>query len=429
MTGQSTYGRRLLITALVSLSLVALIAVLMPHRSRDSVCGVVSSATDLLGCAEQAEDLDEYRLVRPEYQSTDIERILSLPYIGGAARATRNSGVVRHVAGEAWRGLSLYNSVVTSDRIYLIDMSGRVVHTWHTDIPYLHVTELLPDGSLLAVFEDTAFVKMDANSRVQWRIDTRAHHSVQQLSNGDILFLDRESSLRPEIHPSSDTLEDFIVLVSPDGTERLRFSLLDCVLNSSFAYLLPLVNDLDLSTAENPNPEIDILHANHAEVIEISENLPRSFVPGHILVSLRNLNTIGIIDPEEKTMVWAWGPPNLVSQHHSTVLENGNIMIFNNGSHRSEIIEFDSESRASRWRYRENGFLSRTRGSSQRLPNGNTLITESDDGRVIEVTEQGEIVWEFLNPQQTEKGLRQAIYRMTRYSAEELNFGSIHSNE
>ena len=36
--------------------------------------------------------------------------------------------------------------------------------------------------------------------------------------------------------------------------------------------------------------------------------------------------------------------------------------------------------------------------SAQRLPNGNTLITEGSDGRVFEVTPQHEIVWEYINP-------------------------------
>ena len=34
----------------------------------------------------------------------------------------------------------------------------------------------------------------------------------------------------------------------------------------------------------------------------------------------------------------------------------------------------------------------------QRLPNGNTLITEGSDGRVFEVTPEHEIVWEFISP-------------------------------
>ena len=37
-------------------------------------------------------------------------------------------------------------------------------------------------------------------------------------------------------------------------------------------------------------------------------------------------------------------------------------------------------------------------GSAQRLPNGNTLIAESSFGRFFEVTTEGEIVWEYVNP-------------------------------
>jgi hypothetical protein len=36
--------------------------------------------------------------------------------------------------------------------------------------------------------------------------------------------------------------------------------------------------------------------------------------------------------------------------------------------------------------------------SAQRLPNGNTLITEGSDGRIIEVTAGHEIVWEYIGP-------------------------------
>ena len=54
-------------------------------------------------------------------------------------------------------------------------------------------------------------------------------------------------------------------------------------------------------------------------------------------------------------------------------------------------------------------------GGNQRLPNGNTLITESCSGRVFEITKDGRIVWEFYNPNiKTETQERETIYRMTR---------------
>lgn len=43
-------------------------------------------------------------------------------------------------------------------------------------------------------------------------------------------------------------------------------------------------------------------------------------------------------------------------------------------------------------------FYSSYISAAQRLPNGNTLITEGSDGRLIEVTPDHEIVWEYINP-------------------------------
>jgi hypothetical protein len=54
------------------------------------------------------------------------------------------------------------------------------------------------------------------------------------------------------------------------------------------------------------------------------------------------------------------------------------------------------------------------------LPNANTLITESDTGHVFEVTPGGERVWEFSNPALDEQGNRAAIWRATRFAADEI---------
>ena len=49
------------------------------------------------------------------------------------------------------------------------------------------------------------------------------------------------------------------------------------------------------------------------------------------------------------------------------------------------------------------------------MPNGNTLITESNKGHVFEVTRDGEIVWEFYSPYiDLIKKKRAVIYRMMR---------------
>ena len=52
--------------------------------------------------------------------------------------------------------------------------------------------------------------------------------------------------------------------------------------------------------------------------------------------------------------------------------------------------------------------------SAQRLPNGNTLITEGSGGRLIEVTAEHEIVWEYISPYWGEKFKLNMIYRAYR---------------
>ena len=54
--------------------------------------------------------------------------------------------------------------------------------------------------------------------------------------------------------------------------------------------------------------------------------------------------------------------------------------------------------------------------SAQRLPNGNTLITEGSDGRLLEVTPEHEIVWEYISPYFGSVGIKtNMVYRAYRY--------------
>ncbi len=85
-------------------------------------------------------------------------------------------------------------------------------------------------------------------------------------------------------------------------------------------------------------------------------------------------------------------------------MENGHLLLFNNGGPRkaSSVLELDPATGEMVWEYHGSAqapFYSETCGTAERLPNGDTLITESDSGRAFEVTPRGEIVWEFWNPE------------------------------
>jgi outer membrane protein assembly factor BamB len=101
------------------------------------------------------------------------------------------------------------------------------------------------------------------------------------------------------------------------------------------------------------------------------------------------------------------------------VLDDGNILVFDNrmGEGASRVIELDPIAGEIVWEYPRSAtsdFYSRTRGTVQRFPNGNTLIGESNRGRVFEVTPEGEVVWEYRTPYRNEKS-QPAIFRVERY--------------
>jgi outer membrane protein assembly factor BamB len=128
-----------------------------------------------------------------------------------------------------------------------------------------------------------------------------------------------------------------------------------------------------------------------------------------------------VVDFETGELVWQWGEHELEWPHDATVLDSGRVMIFDNGFRResSRVVELEPETGAIVWEYSARDFFTPTRGSAQRLPDGNTLVTESDKGRVFEVTPSGERVWEYWSDDlTTEKGqtLRRRLYRMWRSS-------------
>ena len=72
------------------------------------------------------------------------------------------------------------------------------------------------------------------------------------------------------------------------------------------------------------------------------------------------------------------------------------------------------------WSYEENIFTA-MQGGSFRQPNGNTLITDCDSAHLLEVTQTGEIVWEY-----NESGANTVIARAQKYSLD--YFDNINNN-
>ena len=185
------------------------------------------------------------------------------------------------------------------------------------------------------------------------------------------------------------------------------------------------------------------------------------FHPDNIIWAGRETNIIAIIEKQTGKLVWQIGPeydssPELrnlgwiIGQHHAHMIPKGlpgegNILVFDNGGWAgygapnpasptgvknarrdySRVLEFNPVTLDVIWQYSAveagfplvveaykfySGFVS----SAQRLPNGNTLITEGTDGRLFEVTSDHEIVWEYISPYFGKKRNHNMVYRAYR---------------
>lgn len=149
-----------------------------------------------------------------------------------------------------------------------------------------------------------------------------------------------------------------------------------------------------------------------------------------MLVSFRHISTVAIIDKASGDITWKLGHDLLSGQHDATMLANGNILVFDNGPLRkaewrmySRVIEIDPGTNDIVWEYEDkpfSNFFSWRISGARRLPNGNTLITEGEYGRMFQVTPDNEVVWEYINPHFHEdveggSGTWNAVFRATHY--------------
>jgi hypothetical protein len=336
----------------------------------------------------------------------DTADVKALPYLQGYRPAQDRPLVIDR--GGAYQGLNFYVSGHAAEAV-LMDMAGRTLHRWRyplrrlwpdlardpgmAKLEYWRRAYLYPNGDLLGIYEGLGLVKLDSRSRVLWAHRGGIHHDLFVTEDGTIYALDRDGKILPWINPKEGVLEDFVTVLDSSGRVLRRISILECFERSPYAGLL----------RKMPRSG-DVFHTNTLEVLDgrFADRNP-AFRKGNLLVSVLKLDTIAVLDPERRTVVWArtgvWR-----RQHQPTFLDNGHLLLFDNtgaGPGRSRVLELDPSTGRTVWQFGGKpgvDFFSKTLGSCQRLPNGNTLITESENGRALEVTPQGEVVWEFYNP-------------------------------
>lgn len=361
--------------------------------------------------------------------NTRAEEVESLGYINSVPDADPREGVV-HVEPDAVQpGLTIMTSA-GRETTYLVDLDGTVVQQWHSGPgTYAAIDEA---GFLIALSGE--LLKLDWDSNEVWSRDIPVHHDVW-LGEEQIISIDRYPELVDGPLGETPILADGIVILNNEGRlkhripvwsfageliPRKRFDAIDAY-HRAAKRRDPEISPLDLARPDTPS---DVFHTN--SVSRIDQAIEGVAEPGDLLVSVRELHLVAVVRPQpDKSdqidigaeIIWQFAG-ELQFQHHATLLKDGHFMIYDNGRNRgyTRAIEIDPSTQEIVWEYNgtpERSLFSGRRGSAQRLPNGNTLIAESDRGRIIEVTTTGDVVWEYLMHKQDEQH-REPVYRAIR---------------
>ncbi len=373
---------------------------------------------------------------------------------------------------KAFNGYTLF-APNRSNTTYLIDMDGKIVHTWQSAYMPGQSFYLLEDGTLCRTAH-ISNIQGPAGGGVQkiawdgtllWDFkylsDTYIpHHDIRPLPNGNVLMICWDARSRTEViaagrNPATIGTNIFmpekVVEIKQDGktggTVVWEWFLWD-----------HLIQDFD-STKSNfgvvgDHPELVDLNFGgggdwiHANAVDYNPKFDQ------IMLSAHNMGELWIIDHSTTTqeaashsggksgkggdLLYRWGNPQtyragtakdqkLYAEHNTNWITSGlqgegDILVFNNGDKRiggnfTSIDEItppvDAQGRYTltkgaaygptelTWTYKAkptSDFFADKISGAQRLPNGNTLICHGPLGTFFEVTREGEIVWEYVNP-------------------------------
>lgn len=306
----------------------------------------------------------------------------------------------------------------------------------------------------------------------------RSHHDIEILPNGNILAIVWTKVFTEELnfngmnpdYYDTEIWIDRIIEIEPVGSNEGNIVW-------EWNPMDHLIQDYD-SSKENfgvisEHPEK--ININHLDATELEDWMHTNSVDyneqrDEIMLSVHDFNEIWIIDHNTTTeeaageagdLLYRWGNPEaydqgteedrmLFLQHDARWIDPGvpgagRITVYNNGLERtptySEVMminaPFDNDGNylledgtfgpdTFNWVYGSEDnidfFSARISGAS-RLPNGNYLICEGMEGRFFEVTVDGEVVWEYINPVGSFGPLEQdgpfiggSVFRVARYS-------------
>lgn len=356
----------------------------------------------------------------------------------------RGTGLISIDRDAVSEGYTLITPIAEKGDVYLVDLDGAIVHEWHLPYPPGRHAHILPNGNLFyqgklpeeqplfpiwGVYHGGVFLEVTPDGEIVREVHhPRHHHDATILDNGNLILLTVEA-LSPEqaslVQGGTPGTEadggtiwaDVVVEMNWDGEILWKWSAAE--------HLAFEDAPLDPHFAREHWPMANTVNQTH---------------DGDLIVGFRSASLVVRINRETNDITWILRAPVVSQQHYPHELENGNVLVFDNGSFRdgvsfpySRAIEVDPATQQVVWEYKDNppqNFYSPYMSSASRLPNGNTLIAEGTFGRVFEVTTDGRVVWEYIVPwfgafangvgHDSSRGPNNSLFRAYRYSPQDV---------
>jgi len=387
----------------------------------------------------------------------ELARLTSLPYASWVAdpedsteseAEAKQSGDTKNAASPGYNLFTFRND----SSACLFDLNHTCVKKWSTNRPGpqgWQYVDLDLNGNLYYIQKQAGtgdgkdgLGKLSKNNNPVWHNTGRYHHDIELLPNGKLItFLSRERIITQK--GESIPILDDLALVVDGATGRIleEHSIYDLfkdhIKEEQFAKIkaAPWYNDALTKIAnkkEDHAPIIkydsagDLLHTNSIRLI--GRTIEGIAAPTDYLISVRQLNSVAIISADFQKIKWL-SKNDFKRQHQPILLNNDDVLVFDNKwkDGFSRVAQISLKTKKITWQYAAKNyreFYSATRGGVQRLPNGNTMIVNSNRGRIFEITNDGSIVWSYTNPAEKElrgKKLRAAIYRAKRFTPEQAH--------
>jgi hypothetical protein len=271
-------------------------------------------------------------------------------------------------------------------RIIEVNMLGEIV--WEYLVPenlkeYTNPgfdVEWLPNNNILFVLPRNGIYEIDRSGDVAWSyLDKKVTHDADRLPNGNTLV----------VFGGRDEMSDAQVKeINPKGEITWAWYAKDHF---------------------NESPYKDIYFEGWTHT-----NAASRLANGNTLISPRNFNFIDEVDPQG-SVVRTIGEGRLRFQHDPEMLSNGNILVVNLRRHH-RAVEIDPKTGNVVWQFVMSEWNTWPVRDADRLPNGNTLITGAT--KIVEVTTEGEIVWQLtlkgVNFVEKRERIRLGFYKAER---------------